>query len=209
MAVHNHELTYRPVQGGIAVINLANGRPGTLGAILTRNGADRFALSCYHVLCRPNGGAFPDGETITQARLSRGGTTIGRIFAVNADPVVDCAAALIDPAVPAIGRIFGLGVLAQPVAATVGMRVLKSAPATGITEGEVSKVTGDRVEIRAPTGYPAGYELSDFGDSGAVWVERTTGSPIALHTGVSPNGAAIGVAFVRVVQVLGMTVVVE
>ena len=208
MALRNHELTYRPLQGGISIINLANNRPGTLGAILTRNGTDRYALSVYHVLCRAGGGAFPDGEAVTQARPVRDGTPIGRIFAADADPLVDCAAALIDPAIASVGRILGLGPLAQPVAAAPGMNVLKSGPATGVTEGRIASVTGDRVEIGRMPGYPSRYELSDFGDSGAVWVERETGSPVALHTGVTPAGSAVGVSFVRVMQVLGMSVVV-
>jgi hypothetical protein len=204
----NHELTFRPLQGGIEIINPANDRPGTLGAIAT-DGTDRYALSCYHVLCRPNGGPFVDGESVMQSLTQRAGSPIGNIFAANASAALDCAAARVTPGVASAGRILGLPRLAQPIAPVAGMRVLKSGYLTGVTEGEVVRVQGDEVEIGRPRGYPPQYEPSDFGDSGALWVERGSGSPVAMHTGVSPGANAIGVSIQAVLHTLGLQLIID
>jgi hypothetical protein len=71
----------------------------------------------------------------------------------------------------------------------------------------VSRVQGGRVEIRRPAGYPLGYELCDFGDSGALWVDHDTGSPVALHTGQAPNGDAIAVLLSTVLATLRLKLV--
>jgi len=204
----NHELTIRPLQGGIEIINPSNDRPGTLGAILT-DGADRYALSCYHVLCRPNGAAFLDGESVMQSIAQRAGTPIGNIFIANASAALDCAAAKVTPGVACAGRVLGLAPLRPPVAPVAGMRVLKSGYSTGVTEGEVIRVQGDEVEVGRPRTYPPQYEPSDFGDSGALWVERGSGSPVAMHTGVSPGANAIGVSIQAVLRALGLQLLID
>lgn len=209
MPARNHELTFRPVQGGILIINPANDRPGTLGAIATRNGADRFALSCYHVLCRPNGGSFADGEVILQSLSTKGGSAIGRVFASDTRPLLDVAAARVESGVPTYGRIIGLGPLDQPRIPAVGMHVLKAGCATGVTQGVVSAVNGDRVEIQRRPGFPSMYELSDFGDSGALWVEDSTGRPVAMHTGASPAQSAIAASINPLLAALSLTLVLD
>lgn len=208
MPVRNHELTFRPLQGGIEIINPANDRPGTLGAIL-EDSTDRYALSCYHVLCRPAGAPFIDGEPILQSVTSRGGSPIGNVFSGNVSAQLDCAAARITPGLSSAGRILGLGPLGPPLAASVGLRVLKSGYNTGVTEGVVVRVQGEHVEIGRPAGYPGAYELSDFGDSGALWVERDSGSPVAMHTGATPAANALGLDILTVLQVLGLRLVVD
>jgi hypothetical protein len=208
MIARNHELTYRPLIGGIEIINPANDRPGTLGAILT-DGQARFALSCYHVLCRPDGGTFADREPVLQSIGIRGGGPIGTISAANTSAVLDCAAAAITPGLSIMGRILGIGPLSQPIAAQRGMRVIKSGYATGVTEGEVLSVQGDRVTITRVPGYPAIYEINDFGDSGALWVERASGAPVAMHTSSSPGGNAIGISLIAVLGALGLTLVLD
>jgi hypothetical protein len=208
MAIRNHEFTYRPLIGGIEIINPANDRPGTLGAILT-DGQTRFALSCYHVLCRPDGGVFADGEPVLQSIGIKGGGPIGTISRANASAGLDCAAAAITPGVSTAGRILELKPLSQPILPRVGMRVIKSGYATGVTEGEVASVQGDHVEIKRPVGYPSVYEPSDFGDSGALWVERATGAPVAMHTSSSPAGNPLGVSILAVLNALGMTLVLD
>ena len=206
MSVRNHEFSYRPLIGGIEIINPANDRPGTLGAIAT-DGTRRFVLSCYHVLCRPNGAAFTDGEDVWQSVSSRNGGPIGKVFSANAFPQLDCAAALITTGVGSLGRIFGLGPLAAPGAPRVGMRLIKSGYSTGVTEGDLIALQGDRVEIRRPAGFPPLYEASDFGDSGALWVERDTSAPIAMHTGASPGGNAVAVSIQAVLTLCGLSLV--
>jgi hypothetical protein len=207
MPARNHELTFRPLQGGIEIINPANDRPGTLGAIL-KDATERYTLSCYHVLCRPAGAPFVDGEPILQSIGSRGGSPIGKIFSANVSAALDCAAARITPGIESAGRVLGLGPLGPPLAASVGMRVLKSGYYSGITEGVVLRVQNDRVEIGRPAGYPGTYELSDFGDSGAIWIERDSGSPVAMHTGTSPAANAQGLSILAVLGALGLELVI-
>jgi hypothetical protein len=205
----NHALTYRPVQGGTLIINPTNDRPGTLGAVLSGAGADRFALSCYHVLGRADGSRFAEGESVLQSLTAKGGSQIGQLFVANCAPALDVAAAKIDSGMASVGRVLGLGPLGKPSPPAAGMRVLKAGAFTGVTEGEVVRVQGDRIDIRRPAGYPPGYELCDFGDSGAVWVEQDSGSPVALHTGQAPNGDAVALRFEAVLAALHLTLLRE
>ena len=186
----NHELSYRPLIGGCVVINPLNDRPGTLGFVAT-DGTDRWIVSCYHVLCRSAGLPFADGEEIYQPLVTRGGGVVARTSRVRADPALDCAAARVELGVAAGPGIVGLPPLVQPAAEPiVGMRLLKSGAETGVTEGEIHSVNGTRVEIRAPAGWPQSYVVSEYGDSGALWVERETGAPVALHTSGSTTGVS-------------------
>jgi hypothetical protein len=203
VSTRNPALTYRPLQGGILIINPANARPGTLGIILAA-GADCFALSCYHVLGRADNSGFVEGEPILQSLPAKGGSQVARIFAANCDVALDIAAAKLDPGVESTRKILGISVVGQMVPPAMGMRVLKSGAATGVTEGRVVRVDNDRVEISRPAGYPPVYELCDFGDSGAVWVEADTTRPLAMHDAQAPNGNAIGVRFDVVLARLGM-----
>jgi hypothetical protein len=166
-------------------------------------------LSCYHVLCRPNADPFTDGEPVWQSVAQRGGSPIGNVFIANADATLDCAAARITQGLSSVGRILGLGPLGPPAAPKVGMSVIKSGYLTGVTEGRVLQVQGDRVEIQRPPGYPTLYEPSDFGDSGALWIDRDTGSPVAMHTGASPAANAIGRDVRAVLNALAMQLVIS
>lgn len=183
----NQELTYDIVSGGLVVLNERNDRPGTIGFIGTTDGSDRWIVSCYHVLCRTNADPFTDGESILQGRARELGRAVGRVRATHADATVDCAAAVIDDDVDVSVRILGLPPLAAPGIPAKGMRVLKSGATTGVTEGVIFRVADNTVEIRAPEGAPKGYEVSGFGDSGALWVDADTLAPVALHFGMRPT----------------------
>jgi hypothetical protein len=54
---------------------------------------------------------------------------------------------------------------------------------TGVTEGVIRGVAGDAVTADAPADFPSGYDLSSYGDSGAVRVERDARRRVARHTG--------------------------
>jgi hypothetical protein len=170
---------------------------------------DRFALSCYHVLGRTDRGVFVDGEAILQSLPTKGGSAIGQVFAADADPQRDVAAARLDGTAPTLGRVLGLGPLAAPEIPAAGMRVIKSGYATGVTEGVVSSVVGDRVEIRRRPGYPSMYELSDFGDSGALWINDLTRRPVAMHMAESPGATAIATSLIPLLSALSLTLVLE
>jgi hypothetical protein len=100
----------------------------------------------------------------------------------------------------------GIGRLGEPVDPAVGMEVVKSGAATGLTEGTIRSITAGRVEIR-PLNLPDDYQLSDGGDSGAVWIEKNTFSPVVLHQGSTNEGFAIGRAIKEVLTALNLRMI--
>jgi hypothetical protein len=186
----NHIRTYARLRGGIAIHNpnadasVPGGAYGTLGFIGTSDGADRWLVSCYHVLCRKNAD-FPPGaiEPIFHPVSQFEPAPVAVVSDARANRQLDCAAALLLIPGMALGQILGIGKLADPSAPAVGMRVIKSGAETGVTEGLIVKIVGDEVEI-APLGYtvkPTEYELSEGGDSGSLWIDAATSAPVAMH----------------------------
>jgi hypothetical protein len=190
----NQELTFDTLLGGIVILNEKNDRPGTIGFLATADGLDRWIVSCYHVLCRTNADPFADGELILQGRSKALSRPVARVSAARARADVDCAAALVNDGIAVSSRILGLPPLSAARSPAKGMRVMKSGATTGVTEGVVSRVSGDEVEIRAPDGAPKGYEVSGFGDSGALWIHADSSAPVAVHFGMRPGitPAALG-----------------
>jgi hypothetical protein len=203
----NHEFTFDVVQGGIVVLNEQNDRPGTIGFIGTSDGSDRWLVSCYHVLCRSNADPFNDGEGVFQGRSRAFGRLVATSDRARADRELDCAAAHVNEGINVSARVLGLPPLTSPIAPQKGMRVLKSGATTGVTEGEIWRVSTNEVEIRTPTGFATSYDLSGYGDSGALWVEAKTLSPVALHYGEKPGAVstALGAPIQAVLQKLGLT----
>lgn len=199
MAMANHLLAQRPLRGGVIVRNPFCAAPGTLGFIATSDDNDRWIVSCYHVLVREDfGDEFDDGEPIHQPE----GQRVATLSANRVDKRLDCAAALIDPAIDGLAKILGLETIAQPIAAEEGMMLLKSGISTGVTEGRVRKVQSDgTIEIER-THRDA--ELSEKGDSGALWVERETGAAVGLLTGVDTHGFACASPIEDVLATLGL-----
>jgi hypothetical protein len=103
------------------------------------------------------------------------------------DRNLDCAAAVIGDA-GGRGLILGIGQLAAPIAPTVGMRVIKSGAETGVTEGIIARVEGIEVTI-ASSNFPVDYRLSGPSDSGAVWIDAQTHSPVAMHYAGDPQNS--------------------
>jgi hypothetical protein len=91
------------------------------------------------------------------------------------------------------------------------MCVCKSGLATGVTEGIIDEVEDSRVIIKPLSGFPETYNLSDVGDSGALWVERETQQAVALHTSGNQDGQelAIAVPIRLVLETLGLEIVME
>ena len=187
MASFNHNLSYRPLRGGVAILNPLVNKIGTLGLIAISAEGERWMLSCYHVLGRIDLSAFPGDEPIYQAGDDQV-PAVAKNSTARADATLDCAAARLEPGIEGISDLLGLPPvtgLGEPV---VGMRVLKSGSVTGVTEGVVTDVQGPEVTIGVATGFPATYELSAEGDSGAIWVARATGAAVALHRAGTSTG---------------------
>jgi hypothetical protein len=208
--IFNHTLMYEPLRGGVAVQNPVVGNYGTCGCIATSDGADRWIVSCYHVLCRlngdmPQGAEEPIFYPLDLSRLN----PLAMASMQRANRAMDWAAALVLG--PALGEILGIGRLSPPAAPILGMRVIKSGAETGVTEGRILRVTQSEVEI-GPPGILPQYQLSEGGDSGAVWVDAATLAPVALHFKGSDWGTPER-AFARPLQMvlddLGLTLIVD
>lgn len=177
--IKNHTLAFRPLRGGIAILNAAVNESGTLGFIATSDGMDRWVVSAYHVLC-PAGVAF-DNQAIHQPAANAATPSIARLRQGHEDPQLDCAAALVNVGIPCIPEVLGLGTIRGPVQPVVGMEVVKSGIATGVTEGIIHRIKGDVIEIEAPQGFASSYDLSSTGDSGSLWVSKANHEAVALH----------------------------
>jgi hypothetical protein len=73
--------------------------------------------------------------------------------------------------------------------------------------GVITRVEIAGVEIQ-PDGLPAGCQIGDAGDSGAVWVTREGNRPVALHRrGIdSPQRLARGLPFLEALRLEPVTV---
>lgn len=201
LLVRNHVQPFRPLRGGIAIVCGNNGPFGTLGCLATSDGQDRWILSAYHVL---KGGGATVVEDTAVFQPAQGGPElpIARTREAKASKTLDAAAALVSAGTGTVNEILGIGDLGPLGEPAVGMPVIKSGIATGVTEGIIVGVNDDRVRIEVPSGYPSKYELSSISDSGSVWVEKGTSSPVALH--IAGNDTGIEVALgVRLSKVLG------
>ena len=187
MSNANHTLAFRPLLAGVGIYNPIVNEVGTLGLIATSDGADRWIVSCYHVLVRnaPSAGAVPlsAGEVIFQGSAHDG--PVARTDPARADVALDCAAALIERGLAERQAILDVGILnPTPVAVSAGMRVIKAGAETGVTEGVISRVDVGQVLIAPPPGHPSAYSVAGRGDSGALWVTMDTHQAVALHLGV-------------------------
>jgi hypothetical protein len=199
--VANHTRAFRPLRGGIAVMNANVRLLGTLGCIATSDGLDRWVVSAYHVLGRPSGTPLADGEPVFQPAVGVAENPVAVTRRDRFDLALDAAAALVTPGVGAVGEVLGLGPVTGLADPTPGMRVVKSGIATGVTEGVVARVLGPRVEIEVPADFSFRYDLSDVSDSGAVWLDSATGRAVALHVAGNDTGVELAIGM-RLAEVL-------
>lgn len=202
--IANHVRRYRPLIAGIEVFNPGAGDSGALGFFGTDASGDTWLVSCYHVLVRPSAAAAPDLEPIFQSDFGVG-REVAHTSLTMRDPVLDVAAAKL--LVPARSRVLGIGAMNGTIPAAVGMRVVKSGPSTGVTEGIVSKVDAKRITIDIPDAFPANYDMNERGDSGAPWLDLKTHSLVAMHALGSPSGVdqAVAIPIDDILARLGLT----
>lgn len=180
MPIFNNQLTFRPLLSGLQVFGETAREFGTIGLFADGFG-ERWLVTALHVVS-PAGGFAPGQRLFQPDDLD---PPVGDTVAAMADAALDVVAVRLRPSALVVDEVLGLGVLGSPVVPTVGMRVQKVGAQTGLTEGLVSMVAPDRIEIGRPSGFPIGYDLGQRGDSGAVWVTADTHAPVAIHTGVS------------------------
>lgn len=176
---------HRPLLGGIAIYNPNAMNQGTLGFVAMDDANERWIVSCYHVLCRFQG-LFPNGasENVFQPSFSYpAGNPLNPVAVVTnqrIDPLLDIAAARVING-EAVGRIYGVGKLGNVTAQSpINRRVIKSGIQTEITEGIVSAVSAQEIQIARIQDHT----LSEPGDSGSLWLDAETLAPVAMHTGM-------------------------
>lgn len=204
--VANHLQPFTTMRGGIEIAR-ADGRRGTLGMLLTSDGADRWLVTCRHVLGTGADLNVDPGHAIEQPAFV-GGLPIATTSTVRLAGTMDCAAALLGN-VPWLDEILGIGVVGRPVQPQLGMRVIKSGAGTGITEGWIDDTEADgTLVITVPPDMPPNCRLSAEGDSGAVWVSRDGRCPVGLHREGNTFGVALAkaVPFPLACQQLGLFV---
>lgn len=202
----NHGKPFRPIRPGTFVHNPLTTGGGTIGLIATSDGADRWIVGCYHVLVRANLSPGQNGEPIYQPTQTSGAiaeTTIAR-----SDTSIDAAAAKCLAGIIAVNDVLALGPVNGVTDATVDMRVRKSGAETGVTDGVIESITGNEIIIRVPPEYPAGYSITERGDSGSLWVEAATNAAVALNLGLTGVGStsARTVSIKHVLTKLGLTI---
>lgn len=169
---------------------------GTLGAkVIDEQDGAEMILTNWHVV-----GGSPDGEPDLPlwqpGRIDGGGQD---------DTVAVVVRSIIGPFDAAVARLTGSRPLKnetieghpidQPATPSLGMMVWKSGRTTGYTEGFIDGISM-QLTLTYPTAGPrtlrqvfrvvprpgaVAVEVSEPGDSGAVWVDENTGKAVGLH----------------------------
>jgi hypothetical protein len=206
------QMVFRPVRPGSRILNPQCGTPGTLGVLAFDSQHRTWVVSCRHVLLRPS--EIGDEELVGPEAIYQPGPEAADGHIADSDVTrqsreLDCAAAILCPDVVFDPRLLGLDASpGAPIAARSGMRVLKSGAQTGVTRGVVRSLQGDTIRIVLSNSEPANTVLSRAGDSGAVWLEEDTLSPVGLHRRGNAFGAQFALAspMDEVLAVLGLRI---
>lgn len=173
-----HRNTRRnPLIGGVATRNVNLNVQGTLGAVVFDAGFQPLALSNHHVYVRtrPNNGV---NDRVNQPGTTTVADTIGNV--VNSNEPLDCAVALLNGSRPASTSILDFpGGIKGVVEPAIGMRVTKSGLTTATTFGMVEGASADEFTIVPVPGQFQ--EISMPGDSGSIWLERSSHAAVGLH----------------------------
>jgi hypothetical protein len=179
--IERHPLTRRnPLVGGVETRNVNLGGRGTLGAVVFNQGDYApMALSNRHVYVadRPNGAA---GDRVNQPGTTSSNDTVGAVMRSNA--ALDCAVAALNNSRQVSTSVLnfegGIKGVRTPV---IGAVVTKSGRTTGTTLGMIEGVNANDVAIVPIPG--DWQEISSPGDSGSIWLERTSHAAVGLHWG--------------------------
>jgi|SRR5215470_4375764 len=185
---------YNPLRGGISISNEWDFNYGTLGGkVIDRETGAEMILSAWHVLA---GSAFAQpGLRIYQPGSGDRGqrrNTIALLSRHAMSAGIDAAVAEVTNARPIINDQLGLGPVTGVDSPTLGMSVAKSGRSSEITEGMIDGVEGVRtiryngfdrtvrhvVHIVQTAG---GGEVSEPGDSGSWWLEKSSNQAVGLH----------------------------
>lgn len=198
----------RPLRPGIAVLNPRIGRPGTLGFIARDDLQNLWAVSCHHVLCGSAWANAVDGDLIYQPSNAVPQDAVAVI-----DPArtlstqgIDIAAARLLPGIVGSNDVPGWSQFAGIAEPTIGMRVHKLGITSGLTLGDIYDVNGQTVRITALDNAGG---ITRGGDSGAAWVEVSSGKVVAINSAglLDGSGDALGITASVVLDQLGLVFV--
>lgn len=175
---------------------------------------------------RPFPQAAAVGEPIYQPGRFDGGTaadTVAMLERAVLDRHVDAAVARLTGARAYSATVHGIGPLAGVTAPRLGLRVRKSGRSSGVTVGRIDGLSlstsiewgterhyfSDQIHIVPLDPWPKGRydDVSEGGDSGAVWVAEDSGAAVGLHFagdagGVTENEHALANPMSRVLDAL-------
>jgi hypothetical protein len=199
------------LQPGLSIGNIPRDADGTLGCILrdARDGS-LCILSNWHVLCgNVVAGA---GDMIAQpGPIVLGGNTPRQVAALKRwlSPTsgIDAAIATLADSFPFLDTLLGSQTSITGIAApTLGMTVVKSGMASGLTHAQVDGVGGSYLvpydaypEIKcwmqgihlvlSPSS--GDQHVSQPGDSGSIWIDTASGAAVALHFAGEDDGGPL------------------
>lgn len=174
------------LQGGVQIINPKLQIAGTLGCVLFENGTGNLlGLTAAHNLT--NGNVGTQGDRIYQPNLDTLNVNdfIGLSHSISKP--LDAATILLNNSRNIIPKAITNGsnnFMLQGVSSPqMGMIVFKIGCATDQTTGVIDGVGPDEKFTISTINDPV---LSDFGDSGAIWVDTQTGHGVGLHIEGNP-----------------------
>ena len=182
----------RELCGGMRIMNASDSGSGTLGGwVCERESGEDMILSAWHVLASPwhkAGGQILHRPSLPAKSTGEEIATFAR-HALRAD--LDAAVARLNDRRAIRNQQLGIGAVRGLSWPVLGAKVIKSGAGSGVTTGTIVGVEGQAMQnfagirrlIRhiiqiAPE---SNGTLSDYGDSGAWWLERDTLEAVALH----------------------------
>lgn len=174
-----------PLIGGVETWNIKIRDIGTLGAIVfDRLDGQPMALSNFHVFVKDTQRQFI-GDNIMQpcSGLDDTEDIVGTVH--RSDKLLDCAVAYLTTTRRISSSIFkipgGIKGITSPI---LGMRVMKSGCSTehtcGMVEGVGANNESEFTIVPVPDEWDK-KEISDAGDSGSIWIERSSHAAVGLH----------------------------
>ena len=184
-----------PMRGGISIGNERHHNYGTLGALVVDRDTPELSmcLSNWHMLVGDWGARL--GQRILQPGRKDGGSNADTVATLTRDAMssnLDAAVAILTGSRQLINDQLGLGPVKGVCRPELGMEVVKSGRETGITHGRIVEIESSAtmsfarltriirhimvIDQRQPSEL-----VSSGGDSGAVWLDRTSMKAVGLH----------------------------
>lgn len=210
-----------PMQGGISISDSFSGGYGTLGGLVyDRETGDEMILSNYHVL---SGSPMvrPGSPILQPGRGDGGRQTVATFVRHGMNAGIDAAVARLNGRRALTHTQYQLGAPTGVTEPILGMRLVKSGRASGITRGMVTAIEGV-VKIRYRMGerlirrvchivpVSNGLQASAPGDSGSFWLNADTNEAVGLHfAGADQPEYALAINMAAVESALNVDVVID